>query len=84
MANTKVVEYIPPTEKLLSLEGLSQEKVNYLYSLLMLTDAEKTLFDDTDAELFEALSDAATGQYHFEFDSERSKLTPVGFTLYED
>ena len=84
MANTKVVAYIPLTERLLSLEGLSQEKVNYLYSLLMLTDAAKTLFDDTDAELFEALSDAATGKYHFEFDSERSKLTPVWFTLYED
>lgn len=77
----KITEYTP-TEKLFSLDDMTQEQVNYLYSLVMLTDASHTFYDDTDSALFDALSEAATGQYEFEIDAGR--LIPKGFKLYEN
>lgn len=77
----KINEYTP-TEKLFSLDDMTQEQVNYLYSLLVLTSAADTLFYDTDIALFDALSDAATGKYKFKIDAGR--LIPKEFKSYED
>lgn len=78
----KITEYTP-TEKLFSLDDMTQEQVNYLYSLVMLTDASPTFYDEHQVmALFDALSEAATGQYEFEIDAGR--LIPKGFKLYEN